>query len=70
MSREHWHFIKGYGQRYKISDRGRVLSFNYDRETILKTPLNHRGKPCVCLSCNGWTQTHTVASLVKSAFGK
>jgi len=70
MEREHWRYIKGYGKMYQISDRGRVRSFNYGRQTILKTPLNHRGKPCVCLSFNGWTQTYTIASLIESAFGK
>ncbi len=70
MPRERWRLIRGYGHRYQISDRGRVLSFAYGRKTILKTPLNFYDKPCVCLSRNGWTQTHTIASLVKNVFGK
>lgn len=68
--REHFRYIKGFGHTYQISDRGRVISYNYGRKTFLKTPLNHRGKPCVSLSRNGWTQTYTVAYLVKRAFEK
>ena len=66
--REHWHQVRGYGRFYLISDRGRVKSL-HGKGRILKQYLNHRGKPCVTLSCYGQYQSYTVAKLMKDAFG-
>ena len=68
--REHWRWIKQYGHRYQISDRGRVKSLHYGKERILRQSTNHRGQSVVCLSVFGYTETVEVSKLVKDAFGK
>jgi len=68
--REHWRWIKEYGHRYKISDRGRVKSFQGKSPRILSQHLNGIGKERVTLYCYGYRYIHTVDTIVKKTFGK
>ena len=70
MQRELWRYVKGYGKRYRVSNRGRVVSLHYGKKCILKPSINHIGQFVVCLSCNGYTETIATHILVKQAFGK
>jgi hypothetical protein len=67
MGREHWRFIKEYGRRYQISDRGRVRN---SKRKILSTHKNSNGSVRVTLYVYGNRYIQSIKKLVKNEFGK
>ena len=65
MQREHWRWIKEYGHRYQISDRGRVRN---GKGKILSQHRNSNGCWRVTLYCYGKRYIHSVNTLVKKEF--
>ena len=69
---EEWRDIKGYEEKYQVSNLGRVKSLkdrygNY-REKILKYSKNNRGYLTVSLCKNSKVKLFTVHRLVAQAF--
>ena len=65
---EVWKTIRGYDDKYYISNYGRVKSYYRKKEIILKTSLNSKGYPRVALSKKGKRQYYLVHRLVAIAF--
>jgi hypothetical protein len=63
--KEVWVEIKDHSD-YSVSDRGRIKSFKWSKEKILKTPINKQGYPVVTLD----GKLHKVHRLVAKAFLK
>lgn len=63
---ESWRDIPGYGGRYRVSDRGRVYSEIVGR--VMRPGINSNGRLVVSLRQQGKSKTHTVHSLVITAF--
>lgn len=68
LPNERWQYIKGYNQKYAISDYGRVKSYKHKTITLLKQSLNSKGYPIVELWRNGNRKHCLVHRLVALAF--
>ena len=60
--------VKGYEEDYQVSNLGRVLSFKYGKERILKQAVNTGGYLVVNLCENGKNKIKIVHKLVAIAF--
>ena len=65
---EIWKQIDGYGNKYYISNYGRVKSYQHKIVKILKPTLNNKGYPRVALCKNGKRRYYLVHRLVAIAF--
>ena len=68
---EKWKDINGYEGLYKVSNKGRVKSLNYNhtkKEKILKPYINNCGYEIVCLSKNNTRKQYLIHRLVAEAF--
>lgn len=68
---EIWRDVKGYENKYLVSNFGRVKSLNYNntgKEKLLKLKINRYGYNEVKLSKNNKTRNFLVATLVAQAF--
>lgn len=68
MQYEQWKDIKGYEGHYQISDQGRVKSFKWGKERILKGGTTKPGYRVVVLVNDGRHFSCSVHSLVASTF--
>lgn len=66
--KEEWKDIPNYKGIYQISDLGRVRSFKFNKEKILKNGLAGKGYLVVRLSDGVKTKTHYIHKLVASEF--
>lgn len=65
---EIWKDIQGFEGCYQVSNLGRVKSFAWSKERILKPGINSRGYLCVVLHSDGTKCTQTVHRLVLKSF--
>ena len=67
---EIWKTVPGYGDKYKVSNLGRVVGPGGHNQgpRLLKPQLNHKGYTKVCLTVNGKQVSRTVHRLVLLAF--
>lgn len=65
---EEWKDIKGYEGLYKISNLGRVKSFQGVKERILKSNIQNCGYEYVVLAMNGKFKTKNIHRLVAEIF--
>ena len=65
---EEWRSIKGYEDRYEVSERGRVRSHVYSEDRLLKCSQDSKGYPKVTLWVQGNGNCIFVHSLVLEAF--
>lgn len=65
---EIWKDVLGYKGLYQVSNLGRVKSFKYGKERILKQSLNYYGYYVIGLSKNGKPKIRTVHQLVAESF--
>lgn len=68
MKKEYWKPIKGYEGLYMISNWGRVKSFKFGKERILKPVTNSSGYLLVILCKDRKVKAFTVHRLVAEAF--
>ena len=71
MEDEIWKDIKGYENKYQVSNLGKVKSLHYNntnQEVVLKPKINRYGYNEVKLSKNNKTKNYLVATLVAQAF--
>ena len=68
LENEFFVFIDGFGNDYKISNLGRVVSLKNKDEKILTIVNNHKGYPIVYLSKNRKTKNYFIHRLVAIAF--
>lgn len=64
---ENWKKIEGYSD-YEVSDKGRIKSFKFGKERILKQYKNKNGYLQIGLWKNGKMKSHSVHRLVANAF--
>lgn len=65
---EIWVPIAGFENTYEISNLGRVKSFKYGKERIMKTPVSDNGYEILILCKNGVHYKKSVHRLVANAF--
>ena len=66
-----WMPVKGYGEKYEVSNEGRVRSLNYNKTgevKVMKAKKDKNGYLLVNLWKDGKTKTHKVHRLVWEAF--
>lgn len=68
LESEKWKDIDGYEGMYQVSDLGRVRSFKYGKERILKSNVLQSGYIQVGLHKNGRTKMKYIHRLVANAF--
>ena len=68
MESESWMPVKGYEGIYEVSDLGRVKSFKYGKERILKLSTNDKGYLFCNIQKNGIRYGKKIHSLVAIAF--
>lgn len=68
MKKEFWKPILNYEGLYEVSNFGRVKSFRFGKERILKPGINKGGYFFVVLYKNGKKKNHLVHRLVAEAF--
>ncbi len=61
---EYWKPIKGYEGIYEISNRGRILSFKFNKGKVLKPWINAYGYPTISLCDQGKLIQHQIHKLV------
>lgn len=70
---EVWKDIKGYEDKYKVSNTGKIKSLNYNntgKEKVLIPKINRSGFLEVSLSKNNKTKHYTVSRIVLETFKK
>ena len=60
--------IPGYEGIYQVSNLGRVKSLKYNKEKLLKPPVNNKGYYTVLLCCEGKVKNFKIHQLVAMAF--
>ena len=65
---EIWKDIEGYEGLYQVSNVGRVRSFKYKKERILKQGITRKGYKSVILYTNNSPKHYTIHRLVANAF--
>lgn len=68
MNKEEWKEVVGYEGLYKVSNSGKVKSFKYGKEKILKLKPNKNGYIYVKLTKDDISKTFRVHRLVANAF--
>ena len=68
MKNEEWRDVVGYEGRYQVSSMGRVKSFKWNKERILKPSMDKDGYLLVTLCAGGKPKTLKVHRLVCEAF--
>jgi hypothetical protein len=66
---EEWRKVKGF-EDYQVSNLGRVKSFKWNKERILKGSIDRVGYLCVCLNNNSKRSTKKIHKLVAIVFLK
>lgn len=68
MTNEIWRDIPSYEGLYQASNYGRIKSLHHNKERIMRTPLNSKGRPFLGLTIGRWKQVVEVHVLVALAF--
>ena len=68
LPHEEWRDIIDYEGRYQVSNFGRVKSFYFKRQTILRANVFKKIYPSVSLNKNGKAKSHSIHVLVALAF--
>lgn len=66
--KEIWRDIPGYDGKYKVSNKGRVMSFWRSEPVVVKTWDNKSGYKCLALHKGGTKITKTLHRIVAKAF--
>lgn len=65
---EEWRIIKGYDGLYQVSNYGRVKSFKFGKEKILKPGIDGKGYYIISLSLDNIRKTYLIHRLVGLTF--
>jgi hypothetical protein len=65
---EIWKDVVGYEGTYQVSNIGRIKSLKFNKEKILKQPINKNGYCAVCLCFEGKQKLKQVQQIVAQSF--
>ena len=65
---EIWKDVVGYEGSYKVSNAGKIKSLKFNKEKILKQPINKNGYCVVCLCFEGKQKLKQVQQIVAQSF--
>ena len=65
---EIWKPVRGFEGLYQVSNEGRMMSMKCGRMKLMKTPLNIKGYPCICLVKESKKYSCRVHRIVAEAF--